>query len=118
KVRPLPPAEVHLLWARLRSWRRDEDVARVAADLQQAQKLGGDSAELELWMARLELHTRAIDSAADRLARAVKLWPESAELLSDYIGALHAREEQRAATARDFRALAPLAQRLAALDGP
>ena len=68
-VKPLGDERVHVLWARLRSWRGKRSRARVQADLDEAAAVAPHSAEVRFWRARFA-QARGRSDDAEREARA------------------------------------------------
>ncbi|HEX6835490.1 MAG TPA: hypothetical protein VF334_02900, partial [Polyangia bacterium] len=113
---PLPPAEVHVLWARLRGWGDVGELARVGADLATAERLAPASPLVQGWVARLELARGQATQALARVDRALQEHPDDRALLRVRGDVLLHVELARPPAARDFTALSALAARLATGD--
>ena len=113
--RPMAPADVHVLWARLRPW-SDASLPSVAANLTTAERLAPDSPSVQAWQARLELRQGRAPEAMSRIDRALVAHPDDAMLLRLRGEILVERELSQPIGQRNFAAAAELAARLAALD--
>lgn len=89
-AREMAPADVHVMWARLRPW-AGEDLAAAEADLEAARKLAPDSSELRLASGRLAFRKGELERAAAELDAALAKRPTDAELLTEALMVLDAR---------------------------
>lgn len=77
--RVMDPAEVHLLWARLRPWSRDPETAK--AEIATAVKLAPSSAEVAFWTGVFELRQGSLAAAASEMTAAVTAKPDDPRYL-------------------------------------
>lgn len=78
--RVLPPAEVHVLWARLQPW-RDPDLPAARADMEAALKLGEGSAEVSFWGGVFRARTGDLAAAEEAMQAAVAAQPKETRYL-------------------------------------
>lgn len=89
------PAEVHVLWARLRPWRGDADAAR--ADLEAARRLAPSSPEVRYWRGVFNYRRGELDAADSDMSAAVAAKPEEPRYLHGLAIVLRERASFRGA---------------------
>lgn len=77
--RPLSPAQVHVLWARLRDWGQEQPRAAAQADLTEAERLAHDSSYVGYWHAEFDTAIGQLDAARARLSEVLIREPSHAE---------------------------------------
>ncbi len=113
-AKPIAPADVLVLWARLRPWQSDDKMlARTADELASAERLAPGSPSVQAYLALIELRRGQKSEAMARLDRALGEHPADAQLLRIKGELLLGDEMARPAAARDFAPLASLTAPLA-----
>lgn len=79
-VRPMSPADVHLLWARLRRW-SGTDLTAARQDIAQAKQLAPNSAEVHYIAGLLEISEGNLMTAKAELQLALRVQPEDERFL-------------------------------------
>ena len=79
--RVMDPAEVHLLWARLRPWRGD-DLPAARADVEAAVKLAPGGVEVRFWSALFQARTGDLAAAEKELEEVIAAKPKEARYLT------------------------------------
>ncbi|MFO0589826.1 MAG: hypothetical protein U0441_19960 [Polyangiaceae bacterium] len=78
--REIAPADVHVLWARLRPW-RGSDLASSKADLESAKALAPESADVVALDAEMALDAGDLEEAGKRMEKALAARPEDEHFL-------------------------------------
>ena len=89
-TRPLAPADVHVLWSRIRPWDSRENILRAGQDLRQAVALAPNDPEVRYWLSFYHQRWRRFGEAEADLRQALvvhprepRYWHALAELLGE-----------------------------------
>ncbi|HEX2573147.1 MAG TPA: hypothetical protein VH877_26600 [Polyangia bacterium] len=74
-TRPLAPADVHALWARIRPWDSRENILRAGQDLRQAVALAPNDPEVRYWLSFYHQRWRRFGEAEADLRQALAVHP-------------------------------------------